>query len=113
MVAGKDITGKAAGFAALLQSSTSVHPQVSRSRGCRVRAGEPGCAIVERESGGFDVPEYDFDELGYMNGVGYLTWGAAVRKYKSLPPAVRGPIFLRPSGSLYKPSDFDRAAEQL
>jgi hypothetical protein len=61
----------------------------------------------------FDVPEYDFDELGYMNGVGYLTWGAAVRKYKSLPPAVRGPIFLRPSGSLYKPSDFDRAAEQL
>jgi hypothetical protein len=63
--------------------------------------------------GGFDVPEYDFDELGYMNGVGYLTWGAAVRKYKSLPPAVRGPIFLRPSGSLYKPSDFDRAAEQL
>jgi len=56
---------------------------------------------------------YDFNELGYMVGIGHLTWGEAVRRYKALPPAVRGPIFIRPSGALYKPSDFDRAAELI
>jgi hypothetical protein len=63
------------------------------------------------------VPEYDFAELGFIKGRGHLTWGTAVREYKALPLApagsVRLPIFIRASGGLYKPSDFDRAAEQL
>jgi hypothetical protein len=63
------------------------------------------------------MPEYDFDELGFIKGRGHLTWGTAVREYKALPPpppgSVRPPIFIRSSGALYKPSDFDRAAEQV